>query len=124
AKAMEAMNANQAKAASETRVTPEKSPKAEPPKAKQKVDLFEMALSNVNLQLKCQGRLNMSDFESSVKKLREVDYGRYRKLEGRIVAALGDCISQIGKAFPARASEAKKHALRIFAGNAYLQNVE
>jgi serine/threonine protein kinase len=119
---LEAKRASQAKAQSERPAAPARSAQAEP--TIKKVDLFEMALANVNLQLKCQGRINMPDFESAINKLREVDHGRYKGLEPRIVAALGDCIAQIGKAFPARASEAKKHALRIFSGNEFLQRVE
>lgn len=88
------------------------------------VTLFDQALSNVNLQLKCQGRMNMTDFESAILKLREVDLVRYNKLEPRIVNSLGECITQIGKAFPERATEAKKFALRIFKSNRYLAEIK
>jgi serine/threonine protein kinase len=91
---------------------------------KNNVKLFDLALSNVNLQLKCQGRLNMPDLESAVNKLRETDHARYSKLEGRIINSLGECIVQIGKAFPDRANEAKKFAMRIFKSNSYLAGIE
>ena len=92
--------------------------------AKKSVEIFDLALGNVNSQLKCQGRLNMPNLESAISRLKELDAERYQKLEGRIINALGDCIAQMGKAFPARAEEAKKHALRIFKNNAYLAGIE
>lgn len=92
--------------------------------SKKKVELFDLALSNVNLQLKCQGRLNMTDFESAILKLRDVDRARYEKLEDRLIRSLGTCIEQVGKAFPERAAEAKKFALRIFPSNRYLAGIE
>lgn len=91
---------------------------------KKQVTLFDQALSNVNLQLKCQGRLNMTDLESAIVKLREIDRARYDGLETRLVNSLGGCIEQIGKAFPERAIEAKKVALRIFPSNRHLAGIE
>lgn len=85
---------------------------------------FDVALANVNDQLKCQGRLNMRDLETAVNKLRELDRSRYNKLEKNIVNSLTACIVQIGKAFPERALEAKKHSLRIFTSNRVLANIK
>ncbi len=88
-----------------------------PVEQKKPADLFEVALENVTTQLKCQGRLNMRNLETAVGKLRELDFKRYTKLEPQIVKSLAACITQISKAFPERAVEAKKHSLRIFKSN-------
>lgn len=85
---------------------------------------FEVALDNVNTQLKCQGRLNMRNFETAINKLRELDHARYTGLKKNIVKSLASCITQTGKAFPERALEAKKHSLRIFKSNAVLANIK
>ncbi|MCK4704046.1 MAG: serine/threonine protein kinase, partial [Gammaproteobacteria bacterium] len=85
---------------------------------------FDLALANVNVQLKCQQRLNMRDFETAVYKLRELDRTRYKKLEKNIVSSLASCIIQIGKPFPERALEAKKHSLRIFTSNKVLAGIK
>jgi serine/threonine protein kinase len=92
-------------------------------KNKKKFELFDLALSNVNMQLKCQGRLNMRDLESAVNRLREVDIKRFKKIEPRIIKSLGGCIKQMGEAFPERANEAKKFSLRIFKSNKFLANI-
>lgn len=84
---------------------------------------FDVALDNVNSQLKCQNRLNMRDFETAINKLRELDRTRYGSLEGSIINSLATCIKQMGKAFPERALEAKKHSLRIFGSNSILANI-
>lgn len=84
---------------------------------------FDVALENVNTQLKCQGRLNMRNFEAAIDKLQELDNARYRALKKSIVKSLAACISQTGKAFPERALEAKKHALRIFKSDPVLASV-
>ena len=93
-------------------------------KKKKAVELFDLALENVNIQLKCQGRINMPDFESAINKLRETDSARYKKIETNIVKSFGSCIQQIGKAFPERAIEAKKLGARIFGANSYLENIK
>jgi len=85
-----------------------------------KVELFDVALENVNAQTKCQGRLNMRNVQTAVEKLRDLDHKRYNRLEGKIVNSLAGCIAQTGKAFPERATEAKKQALRIFKSNQVL----
>lgn len=87
---------------------------------KKEVELFDVALSNLTTQLKCQGRLNMRNVETAVYKLRELDINRYKGLESNIVKSLSSCITQIGKAFPERALEAKTHSLRIFKSNSLL----
>ena len=89
-------------------------------KKKKKVDQFDVALENVNAQLKCQGRLNMRNIETAIGKLRDLNRTRYNKIEKDVVKSLASCITQIGKAFPERAHEAKKHSLRIFKSNRVL----
>lgn len=89
--------------------------------AKQKeVELFDLALSNVNKQLTCQGRLNMRNFETAITKLKDLSLQRYNRLESALINDLAKCITQTGKNFPDRAREAKKHSLRIFQSNAVL----
>ncbi len=93
--------------------------------AKQKeISLFDVALSNANNQLKCQGRLNMRNFETAIDKLRDLDPGRYKALKKKLVNSLASCITQTGKAFPERAREAKKHSLRIFKSNKVLAAIQ
>ena len=84
---------------------------------KKRIDSFNLALKNVEQQLKCQSRLNMRDFGIAIKKLKSVDPSRYRKLELGFITGLVSCIKNVGKTFPERAEESKKYALRIFKGN-------
>lgn len=84
---------------------------------KKRIDSFNLALKNVNRQLKCQSRLNMRDFDIAIKKLRSLDRRRYKKLEGKFVNSLAACIREVGKSFPERAMESKKYAMRIFKSN-------
>ena len=92
---------------------------------KQKVvQLFDVALSNVNNQLKCQGRLNMRNFETAIDKLRDLDRSRYNGIKSKLVNSLAACIKQTGKAFPERAREAKSHSLRIFKSNRVLAAIQ
>jgi serine/threonine protein kinase len=88
------------------------------------VALFDVALGNANNQLKCQGRLNMRNFETAVNKLRELDPARYKSLKSKLINSLASCIKQTGKAFPERALEAKKHSLRIFKSNKVLAAIK
>ncbi len=88
------------------------------------VQLFDVALSNVNNQLKCQGRLNMRNFETAIDKLRSLDRGRYNGLKNNLIKSLASCITQTGKAFPERAREAKKHSLRIFKSSRVLTAIQ
>lgn len=75
---------------------------------------FEIAFDNVNKQLKCQSRLNMRNFETAISKLKQLDKLRYDGLEKNIINSLAACITSVGKAFPERALEAKKHGLKLF----------
>ncbi len=88
-----------------------------------RVELFEVALNNANTQLKCQGRLNMRNFETAINKLRDLDPVRYRGLKNNLINSLASCIKQTGKVFPERAREAKKHSLRIFKSNKTLSSI-
>ncbi len=78
---------------------------------------FDVALDNVNRQLRCQSRLNMRNLDTAIKKLKSLDATRYRKLEPGFINSLVACITQVGKAFPERAEESKKYALRMFPSN-------
>ena len=89
-----------------------------------RLDSFNLALKNVNQQLKCQGRLNMRDFDVAVKKLRTQDRARYKKVEKKVVNTLAACITKIGKLHPERAAESKKYALRIFKRNRVISKIK
>ena len=91
---------------------------------KKRLDSFNLALKNVNHQLKCQGSLKMRDFDVAIKKLRSLDNSRYKKIEGGIVNTLASCISQIGKLRPERAAESKKYATRIFKRNRVIASIK
>ncbi len=83
-------------------------------KNKQITDQFNIALDNVNTLLDCQGSINMRDLEIAIKKLKQLDPGRFNDIEKTIVRSLAGCIIQIGKSFPERAMDAKKYSLRLF----------
>jgi len=89
-----------------------------------RIELFDVALENVNAQSRCQGRLKMRNVETAVNKLRDLDAVRYNELEAQIVNSLAACIAQTGKAFPERAIEARKHALRVFKSNKVLLGIK
>ncbi len=91
---------------------------------RKKLDSFNLALKNVNHQLKCQGRLNMRDFDVAVKKLRSLNRPRYNKIEKKVVKTLAACITQIGKLRPERAAESKKYAQRIFRRNRVISSIK
>lgn len=91
---------------------------------KKRLDSFNLALKNVNHQLKCQGSIKMRDFDVAIKKLRSLDQSRYSKTEGKIVKTLASCISQIGKLRPERAAEFKKYASRIFKRNRVITSIK
>ena len=84
---------------------------------KKNVSLFNVALSNVNQQLKCVAKLNMRDFNIAISKLRTLDNTRYKKLEGELTTQLAQCIAAIGKNNPEHALDSKRYALRIFQNN-------
>ncbi len=87
-------------------------------------DLFQLALKNVNQQLRCDGKLNMRDFGIAINKLRSLYPDRYAKMENNIIVTLADCILKTGKSQPERATEAKKYALRIFNNNALIASIK
>ncbi|HEX5635875.1 MAG TPA: serine/threonine-protein kinase, partial [Gammaproteobacteria bacterium] len=89
------------------------------PQTKQKkaVELFELALKNVNQQLNCQSSLNMQNIDAAVNKLRSLDAARYNSLEPQIVKSLASCIELVGKSMSERAEEYKTEAMRIFNSN-------
>ncbi len=84
---------------------------------KRDAGLFNVALTNVNRQLKCIAKLNMRDFNIAITKLRTLDNARYKKLEPEFTTNLAQCISAIGKNNPEHALDAKRYALRIFQNN-------
>ena len=84
---------------------------------KTRTSLFDLALKNVNQQLRCDANMSMRDLGVAVDKLRSVDAGRYRGMENTIVTTLAACITQTGKSQSERAQEAKNFALRIFPNN-------
>lgn len=88
---------------------------------RQRKEQFDVALDNVNNQLKCQASLNMRNFETAIKKLKQLNQSRYRSMEKNIINALASCIQQVGKAFPERAEAAKKHGMRIFSSSTLAQ---
>ena len=91
---------------------------------KSKIDSFNLALRNVNQQLKCQGKLNMRDFDVAVKQLRSLDLTRYNKSKTNIIKTLAVCITQVGKLRPERAAESKKYASRIFKRNRIISSIK
>lgn len=84
---------------------------------KKRVELFNIALDNVNQQLRCQSKLNMRNIDVAIKKLKSYNATKYRRLKPQIVTRLASCITELGKPFPEKAQEYKKYALRIFRNN-------
>lgn len=95
-------------------------PAAQAPKG---TSAFDVALRNVNDQLRCESNLNMRDFAVAVDKLRSTDAARYQKAEPGIVAGLAACIVKIGRAQPERAVEARNYAQRIFPNNSIIAGI-
>lgn len=91
---------------------------------KSKYDEFNVALGNVDRQLRCQGSIDMRNFAIAIKKLQSIDNDRYAKMENKFVRSLSSCITEIGKALPERAKEAKKSALRIFRANPQISRIK
>ncbi|NOX93383.1 MAG: protein kinase [Gammaproteobacteria bacterium] len=79
--------------------------------------LFDIALANVNKQLKCSSKLNMRDFNIAITKLRDLDHKKYASMENTLSTRLAQCIVSIGKRFPEHALDAKRYALHIFKDN-------
>lgn len=86
----------------------------------QKKQQFDVALENVNNQLKCSGQLNMRNIETAVNKLKQLDRARYQRLQPDVIKSLASCITSVGRAFPEKAREARKQSLRIFDSNPLL----
>ncbi len=84
---------------------------------KKKFELFNIALNNVNQQLRCQSKLNMRNIDVAIKKLKSYNNTKYRRLKPKIIHKLATCITDLGKPFPGKAQEYKKYALRIFNRN-------
>jgi len=85
--------------------------------------LFDVALINVNQQLKCSTKLNMRDFNIAITKLRDLDYKRYMSIENTLSTRLAQCIASIGERFPEHALDAKRYALHIFKDNPALMAI-
>ena len=91
---------------------------------KQQNSQFNKSLGNLQEQLQCvSNKLNMRNIDTAVQKLRSVNNAKYLKMEGEIISSLTACITRIAKPFPERATEFKKHALRIFKGNKKLSSI-
>ena len=88
-----------------------------------RTSIFDLALKNVNQQLRCESNLSMRDFGVAVDKLRSVDQARYRGMEQNIIVTLVGCITKTGKSQPERALEAKNYALRIFPNNSLIAGI-
>jgi len=84
---------------------------------KKRVEMFNIALNNVNQQLRCQSKLNMRNIDVAIKKLKSYNNRRYNRLKPKIISRLASCITELGKAFPKKAYEYKKYAMRIFNKN-------
>lgn len=84
---------------------------------KNSISLFNVALANVNNQLKCKSKLNMRDFNIAITKLRTLDSKKYAGLESDLITKLAQCITTIGKRYPEHALDSKRYALRIFKNN-------
>ena len=88
-----------------------------------RTNIFDLALRNVNQQLRCESNLSMRDFGVAVDKLRSTDVARYRGIEQNIIVTLAECITKIAKPQPERAIEAKNYALRIFPNNSLIAGI-
>lgn len=81
-------------------------------------DQFNIAMENVQTQLKCRAnQIDTRNLDTAVKKLRSINKLKYQKQEKAIISLLVSCITNIGKVFPERATEYKKDALRLFSRN-------
>jgi len=96
---------------------------------KQRIDLYKLALSNVQEQLECASnnnalsQLNMRDFKIAIDKLRTLNRSSYRKAEPGFVGDLATCIRSVAKTNPPHATDLKRSALRIFKANAVLSAI-
>ncbi len=85
--------------------------------------LFNVALANVNKQLKCMSKLNMRDFNIAITKLRSLDLKRYEGIENTLSTKLAQCIATIGKRYPEHALDSKRYALHLFKDNSALMAI-
>lgn len=90
---------------------------------KEKRDVYDQAMKNVEEQTSCRSGLNTRDLKIALTKLRDVDPARYRSGEPKIVADLSECIAKIGRSFPERAAEYKKQAISLFPDNKAIANI-
>ncbi len=90
---------------------------------KKRIEIFNVALDNVNQQLRCQSKLNMRNIDVAIKKLKSYNISKYRRLKPKIVKRLASCITELGKPFPSKAHEYKKYALRIFRNNSAINAI-
>ncbi|MDA7746887.1 protein kinase [Psychromonas sp.] len=118
AKKREALAAQQAKQALKNKQA------AANAKEKEKVNLFNLAMANVDQHLICKQRINMRDFKIAIEKLRSLDLPRYQKSEKSITTELAACISAMGEISPDYAKEAKRSALLLFQNNDVLMAVQ
>lgn len=91
---------------------------------KTRTSIFDLALKNVNQQLRCETNLNMRDLGVAVDKLRSVDRARYNAMEQNIIVALAQCIVNRGKTQPESALEAKNYARRIFPNSTLIAGIQ
>ena len=82
--------------------------------------LFNVALENVNSQLKCDSRLNMRNLDIAIKKLKKYNNVKYNGLKLLLIKRIVSCINKVGENYPAKAAEYKKYALRMFPGNSLI----
>jgi len=85
--------------------------------------LFNVALANVNEQLKCTSKLNMRDFNIAIGKLLSLDLKRYESIEDTLSKELAQCITAIGKRYPEHALDSQRFALHIFKNNPTLMAI-
>jgi len=90
---------------------------------KSNVNLYNLAMDNVNEQLSCTQRLNMRDFKIAIEKLRTLDLASYKTAEPVITKNLANCIVTMGQVSPDYARDAKRYALLIFNNNRDIASV-
>ncbi|MGQ9424407.1 protein kinase domain-containing protein [Gilvimarinus sp. F26214L] len=88
-----------------------------------KNDEFDSALANVDRQLQCHTTIDIKDFGIAVGQLRTISSQRYSVEEPRITRSLALCLEKIGAAFPERAEDAKRAAMRLFPRNATIAGI-
>lgn len=94
-----------------------------PTKKRGNAESYNVAMNNVEQQLRCTQRLNMRDFKIAIEKLRSLDVSRYQKSEKKITQQLSSCITTRGKTRPALAKEEKRSALLLFIDNPIIKGI-